>query len=93
VKLEHWRGANVLLTDGAKHPVLVLGPHGNVVEWSGATEAANDDHPAPSDDSLARSVAGWITWTADEPGEFRAVDVHPRIRDLVRALAPDLVFP
>lgn len=93
MKLERWRGANVLLTDGAKHPLLVLSPHGNVVEWSSATDTATDDHLAPSDDSLARSVAGWITWTADEPGEFRAVDVHPRIRDLVRALAPDLVFP
>jgi len=91
VKLEPWRGENVLLTDGKAHPLLVLGPLGNVVEWHGTPTA--DSIEAPPAESLARSVAGWITWTADEPFEFRADDVHPRIRELVRALAPDLVLP
>lgn len=91
MKLERWRGANVLLTDGAEHPLLMLGPLGNVVEWRGA--APPDDVEAPPADSLARSVAGWMAWTAEEPFEFRAADVHPTIRELVRALAPDLVLP
>jgi hypothetical protein len=91
VKLDRWRGANVLLTDGAEHPLLVLSPLGNVVEWRGPPPP--DDIDAPAADSLARSVASWIAWTADEPFEFRAADVHPVIRDLVRALAPDLVMP
>jgi hypothetical protein len=91
VKLERWRGDNVLVTDGAEHPLLVLGPLGNVIEWRG--DLTGGDIEPPPAESLARSVASWIAWTADEPGEFRADDVHPRIREMVRALAPDLVLP
>ena len=40
---------------------------------------------------MASSVASWILFNADEPGEFRAADIHPEIRERVRELVPDCV--
>ena len=88
MKLGAWRGANVLMTDGAGTPVLAVDERGNVVECLRVAEAIVE---APPPDSLARSVAGWIEWNADEPGEFAPENIHPEIRDLVVSLAPMLI--
>jgi hypothetical protein len=88
MKLGAWRGANVLMTDGAGTPVLAVDETGNVVE---CLRPAGRLVEAPAKESLARSVAGWIEWNADEPGEFQSADIHPDIRDLVVMLAPALV--
>ena len=99
MKLERWRGWNVLLTDGVGLPILRLDRDGNVVEAGGAvisqypvTNKPASPDMSPSDaEGLARSVAEWIAWVSDEPGEFRGADIHPQLRERVIALAPDAV--
>ena len=87
MKLERWRGWNVLLTDGVGLPILRLDTDGNVVEAGGAVisqyqivdKPAAPDMPASAVEGLARSVADWIAWISDEPGEFRGEDIHPQL--------------
>jgi hypothetical protein len=89
LKLDRWRGLNVLLTDQVGLPILRLDALGNVVEAGGhpvSPYAIDSDAEA-----LARSVAGWIEWSSDEPGEFSASDIHPQLRERVVALAHDLL--
>ena len=73
MKLEAWRGANVLVTDGAGRPVLIL------------------DRLPDNVESIARSVADWIRFVAEEYHEFRGCDIHPQVRARVGELAPDYV--
>jgi hypothetical protein len=87
--LERWRGENVLVTDALGLPVLGVDARGNVVEMLRA--GAGPSVQVGTVESLARSVAGWIAWTADEPGEFRACDIHPAIRARVSELVPEHV--
>jgi hypothetical protein len=89
MKLRAWRGENVLVTDGAGTPLLCIDERGNVVD---AVRPPPRPVEAPPRESLARSVAGWLAWTADEPGEFHPDHIHPEIRDLVLALAPAHTF-
>ena len=91
MKLERWRGWNVLLTDAVGLPILRLDASGNVVESHGAPVSAYPVRTASDTEGLARSVADWIAFTSDEPGEFRAQDIHPQLRDRVIALQPDAV--
>jgi hypothetical protein len=91
MKLERWRGWNVLVTDAVGLPILRLDDMGNVVEAGGHTVSAYPIVAATDAEGLARSVASWIEWSSDEPGEFRAGDIHPQLRDLVVALAPDSI--
>jgi hypothetical protein len=91
MKLERWRGWNVLLTDGVGLPILRLDKDGNVVEAGGAVISQYPITTASDADGLARSVATWIAWISDEPGEFRGDDIHPQLRERVIALAPDAV--
>jgi hypothetical protein len=105
MRLSWWRGANVLVTSGGGLPVLQLGPAGNVVEWSQrpppAIQRQSSGGGSPLEgapvelasglESLASSVASWILFNADDPGEFRADDIHPEIRDRVLSLVPDCV--
>ena len=90
MKMSRWRGANVQVTDGVGLPVLQLGPAGNVVEWS-VRPPPSPVELASSIDGVASSVASWILFNADEPGEFRADDIHPEIRERVCELVPDCV--
>ena len=91
MKLERWRGWNVLLTDGVGLPILRLDSDGNVVEAGGAVISQYPIVSASDAEGLARSVADWIAWVSDEPGEFRGADIHPQLRERVIALAPDAV--
>ena len=91
MKLAAWRGNNVLITDRVGDPVLTMNRMGNVVEAAGAVECDDLFDSDSSEEGLARSVATWIEWTADEAGEFCGADIHPQIRDLVVALAPCFV--
>ncbi len=91
MKLERWRGWNVLLTDAVGLPILRLDESGNVVEAGGAVVSQYPVKPAADEDGLARSVADWIAWTTEEPGEFRSGDIHPQLRDRVIALQPDAI--
>ncbi len=90
MQLERWRGWNVLLTDAVGLPILRLDPVGNVVEAGGAVVSQYPISTEADKEGLARSVAEWIEWTTDEPGEFRGGDIHPQLRDRVLALAPDV---
>jgi hypothetical protein len=91
MKLERWRGWNVLVTDGVGLPILRLDKDGNVVEAGGAVISQYPIMSASDAEGLARSVADWIAWVSDEPGEFRGADIHPQLRERVIALAPDAV--
>jgi hypothetical protein len=79
-----------LVTNGIGLPVLQLGPAGNVVEWSDRVPAVAVGKIA-SLEVLASSVASWILFNADDPGEFRFDDIHPTIRERVRELVPDCI--
>ena len=89
--LSRWRGVNVLVTDGAGLPVLVIGRLGNVVEGLSPEAREGPIETGRSAESLARSVASWIEFTLSEPGELPADDIHPNIRERVLELAPEWV--
>ena len=91
MKLERWRGWNVLLTDAVGLPILRLDEVGNVVEAHGRVVSQYPISSASDSEGLARSVADWIAWTTDEPGEYRESDIHPQLRARVIALQPDAV--
>jgi hypothetical protein len=93
VKLERWRGWNVLLTDAVGLPILRLDESGNVVEAGGKPVSQYPLATSADTEGLARSVADWIAWVSDEPGEFRGCDIHPQLRERVIALQPGAVEP
>ncbi|HJZ87543.1 MAG TPA: hypothetical protein VKN99_20355 [Polyangia bacterium] len=92
MRLKPWRGRNVLITDSLGCPVLKLDRLGNLLESHGGPPG-RDDAPANvrSLERLAAKVAIWIEWTAVEPGEFRARDIHPDIRERVALIADQFV--
>jgi hypothetical protein len=91
MKLVNWRGERVVLTDPMGGPVLKVDRWGTLVEDARPRTFDDDEAPSPDLGALARNVATWIEWTSDEPGEFSLDDIHPQIRDLVAALAPQHV--
>jgi hypothetical protein len=95
MKLSSWRGNNVLITDSLGFPVLELDSKGNLKESDGREPGSTQAPLAnvPSLERLAAKVAIWIEWTAIEPGEFHAGDIHPEIRDRVRQIAEEFVSP
>lgn len=91
MRLRPWRGENVLVTDAIGLPILQLDARGNVVEAGGHPVSPYPIELGEDPERLARSVATWILYTAEELGEFRTTDLHPQIRARVAELVPDWV--